>query len=152
MQVAAEANRGTVPEAASSGELRPLVRLAVQVPAQPTLTLGEEFLDVSHRVGPTAAADRRHGHDHAPDRVDHDTEAPGPRGATEDVVERAAWQTSHGWGLGNRHPSMVSCRGHRGTVARWCHVALGLRRTLPGAPDAVVDQGGGAPFRAGIFP
>ena len=76
MQVAANANHGTVLQAAPGRQLGPLVGVLIQVPAHPLLTLGEEFVDMRHRIGPAPASGGRHGYDHALDRVDHDAEAP----------------------------------------------------------------------------
>jgi hypothetical protein len=50
MQVAAKPNHGAVTETAARRKLGPLVGVAVQVPVQPLLTLGEEFMNMRYRI------------------------------------------------------------------------------------------------------
>ena len=76
MQVTAEAERGSVAQAAAGREFGPVECLAFEVTAKPRLALGEERPDVSLRIRPTSPAGRRDGHHHAAIRMDDHAQAP----------------------------------------------------------------------------
>ena len=75
MELAAVTDRRPVAQAASSGELRTLARVAAEVPADPGLALTKEPLAVRFRVGPAAPRRRRHRHHQSVSRMDRDPQA-----------------------------------------------------------------------------
>ena len=84
MELAPEADRRAVTQAAAGGDLGPVARLAREVAAQPRFAFAQEGVDVPLGVAPAAPPGRRHGHDDAALRVDR------PRAGRATAVSGAA--------------------------------------------------------------
>jgi hypothetical protein len=79
VQVAPEADAGTVAKPAARGELGTIPGLGRKMSAQPRLALGEERVHVTLGVRPTAPTSRGHCHDHAALGMDDHAQATRPR-------------------------------------------------------------------------
>lgn len=75
MEVASEAEDGTIDEPAASIQFGAIAGLTAEVPTEPRLPLAEECLDVWLRTSPAPATARRYGHDHTSVGVDHDPQS-----------------------------------------------------------------------------
>jgi hypothetical protein len=92
MELAPEAERGAVGEAAPGCQLGALARPSIQVAADPRLAFPQERLDPRLGMGPAPTVSGRDRDDEPELGVDRDPEVAGPSRVAENVVERRAAQ------------------------------------------------------------